>query len=171
MYWPPNVEGVLWFAQQVFPRVLREVPGAVLTIIGKNPPPALQDLARRAPGSVEVTGYVADPHGYLAETAAFAVPLLSGGGMRVKILDAWAWGLPVVSTTLGAEGIDVRPGEDALIADTPGGFAESCTLLLTRPALRKRIGAAGRAAVRERYDAGRVYDALNEVYAESLGSR
>jgi len=168
MYWPPNAEGVLWFAEQVLPRVLREVPDAVLTVIGKQPPAAVRRLADRFGASVEVTGYVADPLPYLAETAAFAVPLLSGGGMRVKILDAWAWGLPVLSTAIGAEGIDVRPGEDALIADTPGGLAEAARLLLTRPALRQRIGASGRAAVAERYDVRRVYAALSEVYQTVL---
>jgi len=169
MHWPPNAEGVLWFAEHVLPRVRRAVPDAVLTVVGKNPPPAVVGLARRYPGAVEVTGYVPDPTPHLAETAAFAVPLLSGGGMRVKILDAWAWGLPVVTTTVGAEGIDVRAGADALVSDTPEGFADGCQSLLTNPDLRRRLGEAGRAAVAERYDARRVYGALAEVYGGVLG--
>lgn len=165
MYWPPNIEGVMWFASHAFPHVLRAVPDAVLTVIGKNPPAAVRQLAERFPGSVEITGYVADPGPYLAETAAFAVPLLSGGGMRVKIIDAWAWALPVVSTAIGAEGIAVRPGTDALVADTPAGFAEACILLLTDPELRARVAAAGRAAVQRRYNVATAYRALEAIYA------
>lgn len=169
MYWPPNIEGTLWLADRVLAQVLAAVPDAVLTIVGKRPPAEIEALCARFRGNVEVTGYVADPAPLLAETAAFAVPLLSGGGMRVKILDAWAWGLPVVSTTIGAEGIDVRPGEDILIADAPSAFATVIIDLLRDPARRARLAAAGRAAVAERYDARVVYERLGAVYAGVLG--
>ncbi|MDX1523669.1 MAG: glycosyltransferase family 4 protein, partial [Anaerolineae bacterium] len=98
LHWPPNAQGVLWFADEVFPRVKAAAPEAVLTAIGKNPPAGLDREG------VEVTGYVDDPKPYLAETAVFIVPLHAGGGMRVKIIDAWSWALPMVSTTIGAEG-------------------------------------------------------------------
>ncbi|MCS7261517.1 MAG: glycosyltransferase family 4 protein, partial [Anaerolineae bacterium] len=127
MFWPPNVAGTLWFAREVLPRVLREVPDALLTIVGKNPPPEVRALAGP---NVAVTGYVADPIPYLAESAAFLVPLQAAGGMRVKILDAWCWGIPIVSTTIGAEGIAVRPGENILIADDAEAFAAAIIRLL-----------------------------------------
>ncbi len=121
LHYPPNAQGVLWFAREVFPQVLTQVPDAVLTVMGKQPPAALARLGLPS-GSLELTGYVDDPRPYLADTAAFIVPLLAGGGMRVKILDAWSWGLPVVSTTVGAEGIQLQAGEQILIADKPTDF-------------------------------------------------
>ena len=162
MFWPPNVEGTLWFARQVWPRVLPHAPEAVLTIVGKNPPPAVRALAGP---NAEVTGYVADPTPYLAESAAFLVPLHAAGGMRVKILDAWCWGMPIVATTIGAEGIAVRPGENILIADEPAAFAEAVVQLLREPSLGERLSANGRAWVEAHYDWRTVYAKWDEVYA------
>ena len=96
----------------------RVVPDARFVIIGKNPPEEVTALSN-GDGRIQVTGYVSDPSPYLVETAAFIVPLHAGGGMRVKIPDAWCWGLPVVSTPIGAEGIDVRAGQNILIEDSP----------------------------------------------------
>ena len=168
MFWPPNSQGVLWFAEHVLPRILDECPDAVLTVVGKRPPSEVRALERRFAGSVEVTGYVLDVLPLLQETAALIVPLLSGGGMRVKILDAWRWGLPVVSSRVGAEGIEVQDGIDIVLADTPEAFARALVVLLQQPNERERIGAAGRAAVEESYDAGRGYSGLHELYAPVL---
>jgi glycosyltransferase involved in cell wall biosynthesis len=159
LHWPPNSQGVIWFAQEVWPRVLARVPEAVFTVIGKNPP-SLAGMAQ----AVEVAGYVADPEPYLAETAAFVVPLHAGGGMRVKILEAWRWGLPVVSTTIGAEGIDYENGRDLLIADSPDAFAEAVVRLLCEWELAERIGQAGRRTVETHYDWRTVYRAWDAIY-------
>jgi glycosyltransferase involved in cell wall biosynthesis len=169
MFWPPNAEGVLWFAEKVFAQVLAAVPEARLTVIGKRPPASIAALAEGFGGAMEVLGYVPELQPYLEECAVFAVPLLSGGGMRVKILDAWAWQLPVLSTTIGAEGITIRPGEDIAIADAPEDFAAQTIRLLREPAEGARMAAAGRAALEERYDAARVYQALSPIYAKVLG--
>ncbi len=166
LFWPPNAEGVLWFADHVLPRVLEAAPDAVFTVIGKQPPAEVRSLVDRHPGSVEVLGYVEDVLPLLRETAVFVVPLLSGGGMRVKILDAWMWGLPVVSTTVGAEGIDVHDGSDIILADRPDEFAEAVIRLLTLPEERDRIGTAGRAVVEARYEASTVYAKLEHVYPQ-----
>ncbi|MCI0395214.1 MAG: glycosyltransferase, partial [Chloroflexi bacterium] len=133
MHWPPNGQGVTWFANQVWPLILEQVPEAIFTVIGKSPPAAVREPESKR-RNVEVAGYVADPLPYLAETAAFVVPLHAGGGMRVKILDAWCWGLPVVSTTIGAEGICYQDGRDLLIADSPEAFAQAVIRLLSEPA-------------------------------------
>lgn len=117
---------------------------------------------------MEITGYVANPGPLLAQTAAFIIPLLSGGGMRVKILDAWAWGLPVVSTPIGAEGIDIRPDEDILIAEEPAAFAANVATLLTDPARRAAVGMAGRRAVEVRYDRRVMDGVLTRVYRSVL---
>ena len=128
-------------------------------MLGKPPPPQVTRLE-----GVEAPGYVADLRPWLAETAAFVVPLHAGGGMRVKILDAWRWGLPVVSTTIGAEGLAARHGENILIADDAGSFAAATSALLRDDGLRARLSTGGRATVAREYDWRTVYAAWDEVY-------
>ena len=163
MFWPPNVEGVLWFAREVWPRVVDRVPDARFAIIGKDPPREVQELGTAAP-RVDVTGYVADPEPYLAQTGVFIVPLRAGGGMRVKILDGWCWGVPVVSTSIGAEGIDIEDGTNILIADEPAGLAEAVVRVLRDPALGEALRHNGRRWVEERYHWRRVYPEWDRVY-------
>jgi glycosyltransferase involved in cell wall biosynthesis len=160
LHWPPNAQGVVWFANQVFPQVRAEMPEAVLTVIGKNPPAGLNGEG------IEVTGYVSDLEPYLAQTAVFIVPLHAGGGMRVKILDAWSWGLPVVSTTIGAEGIHVQDGENALLADTAPAFAQAVIQVLRDPGLAGQMGHSGRQTVVEKYDWRVVYSAWDDIYCK-----
>jgi len=162
MFWLPNVEGVLWFAQQVWPQVRSQVPGVTFTIIGKRPPEAVRALATA--GGVRVTGYIADPRPFLEAAAAFVVPLHSGSGMRVKILDAWSWGLPVISTRTGAEGIRYIDGENILIADTPEQFAQAVVRVLCDPQLAQRLRENGRRWVETQYNWRRVYEAWDEIY-------
>ena len=265
MFWPPNVEGALWFAREVLPLVLREVPEARLTVIGKNPPAELKKLgtekqpqiktnhrltqmhtdrtrienkrnqcvsvshlwfqrnqrlsashlrfqSRRpvdrettdehrpqmnadkrrwdtdgkedqpvfirvpsvvpenaADGGIDVLGYVDDPTPYLEESIVFVVPLHAGGGMRVKILDAWCWGIPIVSTTVGAEGIEVRDGENILIADDAVAFAQAVVRVMTDPALARQLRDNGRKWVEQRYNWRTVYSKWDEIYNETTG--
>jgi glycosyltransferase involved in cell wall biosynthesis len=163
MFWPPNVEGVLWFAREVLPLVRREAPDARFVVVGKNPPPSVRQLAGEAAG-VEVAGYAPDPRPHLAQAAAFIVPLHAAGGMRVKIVDAWLWGLPIVSTPIGAEGIELHDGDNILIADGAAAFADATVRLLTEPALNARLRAAGRAWVEATYAWQTVYRRVDEVY-------
>ena len=164
MFWPPNVEGVLWFAHKVLPRVLAQVPEAQFVIIGKDPPQKVRDLDLQA-RNVQVTGYVPEPAPHLAETAVFIVPLRAAGGMRVKIVDAWCWGVPIVSTSIGAEGIAVRDGENILIADTPDTFAQAVVRVLQDPTLGERFRQNGRRWVEERYNWRRIYARWDDVYS------
>jgi glycosyltransferase involved in cell wall biosynthesis len=159
LHWPPNAEGILWFAQHAFPQVRAQIPDAMLTVIGKNPPAGLEGEG------VEVTGYVDNPLSYLAETAVFIVPLHAGGGMRVKILDAWSWGLPVVSTTIGAEGIETQHEQNILIANTAQDFAQAVIRVLKDPALAEQLEQGGRQIVSQKYDWRNIYTAWDEVYA------
>jgi glycosyltransferase involved in cell wall biosynthesis len=163
LHWPPNAEGILWFAREVWPRVIQQAPAAVLTVIGKNPPSILVQAASTST-NYDITGYVPDPAPHLSETAAFIVPLHAGGGMRVKIVDAWSWGQPIVSTRIGSEGLDYQDKENLLIADTAEDFAQSVISLLTAPELANRLGAAGRRTAEERYDWRKVYPAWAQVY-------
>ena len=166
MFWPPNMAGVLWFGRQVLPRVWAQAPDARFVVVGKNPPPEVQALA--ADPRIEVTGYVADPQPYLEAADVFIVPLFSGSGMRVKILDAWLWGLPIVATPIGAEGIARRDGENILIAPDAAAFADAVVRLLTDADLNRRLRAAGRAWVEARYSWQAVYRRVDEVYARLL---
>jgi glycosyltransferase involved in cell wall biosynthesis len=158
LHWPPNARGIVWFAKHVLPQVQAQVPDTILTVIGKQPPAELEE-----PG-IEVTGYVTDLRPYLDETAVFIVPLQAGGGMRVKILDAWSWGLPVVSTTIGAEGMAVQHEENILIADTADAFAQAVTRILQQPALGQKLGQQGRQTIMEKYNWLTIYPAWGEVY-------
>jgi glycosyltransferase involved in cell wall biosynthesis len=164
LHYPPNAAGIEWFVDKVFPQVLAEAPDAVLTVIGKQPPPRLKQLGI-PDANLEVTGYVADPMPYLEETAVFIVPLHAGGGMRVKILDAWASGLPVVSTTVGAEGIQILPGENILIADSPEAFAQATTHLMKNRQRGEYLAQAGRRWVEQHYTWRTTYRMWDQVYA------
>ena len=166
MFWPPNVAGVLWFAREVLPLIHQRLPQARFVVVGKTPPPEVQALA--ADPRIEITGYVADPTPYLAQADVFVVPLLTGEGMRVKILDAWMWGLPVVSTPIGAEGIEIQPGTSILIAAEASAFAEATCRLLTDQALNQQLRSAARSWVESRYAWQSVYSQVEQVYARLL---
>jgi glycosyltransferase involved in cell wall biosynthesis len=165
MFWPPNVEGVLWFAGEVLPRVLEQVPEAQFTVAGKRPPDAVRALAG---SNVDVVGYVTDPTPLLARSQVFIVPLLAGGGMRVKILDGWQWGLPIVSTTIGAEGIRTRPGENILLADEPRAFADAVVRLLKDSDLRNSLRENGRRWVEQEYNWRQVYSRVDSIYDDRI---
>ncbi len=166
MFWPPNVTGVLWFAREVLPLIWAKVPDARFVIVGKNPPAEVQALI--ADPRIQVAGYVADPLPFVQAADAFVVPLFSGGGMRVKILDAWLWGLPIISTQIGAEGIERRNGENILLADDAASFAEATLSVLTDPALNHRLRTQGRAWVEATYDWREAYARVDAVYEKLL---
>jgi glycosyltransferase involved in cell wall biosynthesis len=132
MDWLPNDDGIRWFTEAVFPRVRQRVPQATLTVVGRAPSADMQRLAARIPG-VTVTGSVPDVRPYLHRAALSVVPLRIGGGTRLKIYEAMAAGVPVVSTTIGAEGLPVRDGEHIAIADSPEAQAARIAGLLGRP--------------------------------------
>ena len=175
MFWLPNVEGVLWFGREVWPQVQARIPEATFTIVGKNPPNSIKMLnggglasGMKEAGSksqVHVTGYVPDPRPFLEQAGVFVVPLHSGSGMRVKILDAWSWGLPVVSTRVGAEGIHYRDGENILIADSAGQFAQAVVQILRDSGLAQRLRENGRRWVETQYNWRTVYEAWDGIYA------
>jgi glycosyltransferase involved in cell wall biosynthesis len=169
MFWPPNISGVLWFAKEVLPLIWQQAPVARFVIVGKNPPPEV--VALSADPRIAVTGYVADPTPFLAAADVFIVPLHAGGGMRVKILDAWLWGLPVVSTAIGAEGIALLDGENILIATDAASFAEATLRTLRDPSLNHKLRTAGRAWVSATYGWRSVYQAVDAVYARLLATR
>lgn len=166
MYWPPNIDGVWWFLREVYPLICSQRPDVVFDIVGSRPPQRLQALSGDGTG-VNVTSYVDDPMPYLKRAALMVVPLRAGGGMRVKILNALAQGIPIVSTTLGAEGIAVTPGENILVADKPGDFAVACLRLLNDPDGGKHLAHSGHVLVGQRYDYRRACVPLDDVYSKA----
>lgn len=134
MDWEPNIDAVEYFCKEIWPFVLAQVPGARFRIVGRNPDRRVQAVAS---SSVEVTGRVPSVLDHLREAAVVVVPLRIGGGTRLKIYEAMAAGKAVVSTSVGAEGLDVHHGRDIVLADSPAPFAESIVKLLRDPELRK----------------------------------
>jgi glycosyltransferase involved in cell wall biosynthesis len=171
LHYPPNADGIRWFLQEVLPQVQAACPAAHLTVIGKNPPADFSALAAVSAGRVEVTGYVPDLDPYFARAAVLVVPVRSGGGMRVRILEGLARGVPMVTTTVGLEGIDARPGEDILVADTSAEFAAALLALLHDPALQERLARNGRRLAETRYDSQSALTPFAQVYAAPLEAR
>ncbi len=166
MYWPPNIDGVWWFLREVYPLIRQQRPDVIFDIVGSRPPANLRALNENGIG-VNVTGYVADPTPYLQRAALMVVPLRAGGGMRVKILNALAQGIPIVSTTLGCEGIEVTSGANILVADSPDDFACAVLRLLNDAELAALLSANGRLLVEKRYDYRHACQKLDQVYAHA----
>ncbi len=169
MDYRPNADGVRWFVRDVLPLVRAAVPEFTLDVVGSSPPRAVRRLAR-VPG-VHVLGRVPDPRPWLRDAAIVVVPLRAGSGTRLKILEAWAAGRPVVSTTVGAEGLDAVHGRHLLLADDAPGFARAVRRLLADPGLRDRLARAGRTLAEERYGWPSIVRAVEEAHAEVQSRR
>lgn len=139
--YPPNVDGAEWFALEVLPLLRRRMRDPAVVLAGSGS----DKLMRLATDhGLDFTGYVEHFDDVYDDDTVVVVPLLSGSGTRIKILEAWARGLPVVSTSKGAEGLRAVPGEDALIADTPADFARACAEVARSSELRARLSQGGR---------------------------
>jgi glycosyltransferase involved in cell wall biosynthesis len=144
----PNADAMLYFCREVMPLIWRQVPAATLRIIGDSPPEAVRKLAC---DRIEVTGYVPDVHPYLRSSRVSVAPLRYGGGMKGKIGEAMAAGLPVVTTSTGIEGFGLTPGKDVLVADSPEQFASAVVGLLAEPAAYEAVRRAGRDFIAARF--------------------
>ena len=171
LHYPPNADGIRWFANEVFPRIQQSQPEATLTIVGKNPPADFLELAGRRPGTIRVTGYVPDLTPYMAESALMVVPVRAGGGIRVRILDAFARAMPVVTTTVGLEGIQAQPGRDVLVADGAADLAEAVIQLMQNEQLQGSLAQNGRRLAETKYDWQIVLKALDGVYGSIQAAR
>lgn len=169
MRYRPNAEGAKFFVERVFPLVEREMPGATVAIVGADPAPAVRELGQ-IPG-VTVTGTVDDVRPWLMAAQIIVVPLLHGGGTRLKILESFASGRPVVSTRTGAEGIAARDGSEIVIADEPSDFARAVVQLGTDEERRSRQANAAFELVREKYQWSTIGDALRAVQSHVVAER
>ena len=150
MDWMPNEDGMDWFVEEILPRIERAEPEATLTIVGRNPTARVKALAEGRP-RVTVTGTVADVRPYLEAASVVVVPLRVGGGTRIKIYEAMGMERAVVSTTIGAEGLDVQDGKHIILADDPAAFADAVVGLLRSPERAADIGRAAAMHVRTNF--------------------
>ncbi len=163
MSFQPNVDAALFLANEVFSEIRREYPEAELRFVGRNPDPRIQALAQTG---VVVAGAVPDMLPYLHAATVYVAPHFTGAGTRTKLLEAMAAGLPIVTTTVGIEGIDVQPGRDVLIADTAKDTIESLLTLLASADDRRRFGLAARRLAEARYDWNRCLGPLESIYRD-----
>jgi glycosyltransferase involved in cell wall biosynthesis len=159
MEYHPNISAVRFFRAEVWPRLRERWPRLVWRLVGKNPEAVKKYTSGDA--RIETSGPVDDAVRELARARAAVVPVLAGSGTRFKILEAWAAGIPVVSTRVGAEGLPGREEENILLADTGPAFAEAVSRLLASPALRERLGAAGRRLQVEEFTWDRAWEKLH----------
>jgi len=158
----PNQDGIVWFCTEILPRIRVSSPRKVkLTIVGFNPPPEVKAL--ESAGDIVVTGGVESVAPYYRESDIVIAPIRYGSGTRIKILEAMSHRRPVMSTALGAEGIDVTPGEDIMISDKPEAFAASCLELIKNLGQRQRVAQLGRRLIEEKYSDRIVAAAVNKA--------
>jgi sugar transferase (PEP-CTERM/EpsH1 system associated) len=150
MDWMPNEDAILYFCSAILPLIRERVPGVKLRVVGRQPSKRILAL-KDANSNIEVTGRVRDIRPYVHDARVYVVPLRIGGGTRIKIFEAMAMGMPVVSTTVGAEGLPVQDGKNILLADSPAAFAEATVTLLKNSSAREQIGNAARTLVEEHY--------------------
>ncbi len=165
MAYRANIEGVVWFAKHVLPSVVAARPQVKVWIVGKNPAP---EIRRLAGAHVEVTGYVDDVRPYLEAASIAIAPILSGAGIKNKVLEAMAFARPVVTTPVGGEGIPIDDGIHGFVRSTPEGFAQIIVELLDNPQLRGRAGSAARQLVIERARWDLAVERLLEVYERAV---
>ena len=162
----PNVEAILYFCREVWPRVKSEVPDTRLIIVGSHPTAEVTRLGNE-PG-VEVTGFVEDISDYLDPAMVFIAPMRKGFGMKGKILEALVSAKPVVTTSIGIRGADVIPGTHLLVGDNPRDFSAAVISLLRDPVLRENIARAGQKLVVDEYDWSKAAEQMDVLYDEML---
>ncbi len=162
MDYRPNVDGMRWFAAEILPKVVEQVPDARLYIVGQKPHRLLEPL--REQKNIEITGWVAEVQPFLQAADVYVAPLRMGSGTRLKILEAMASGCAVVATTTAASGLTAETRAALMIADGAEPFAQAVTLLLKDPVRRGRLGAAGHDAVQRSYDWSVLIPCLLDLY-------
>jgi glycosyltransferase involved in cell wall biosynthesis len=167
MDYRPNVDAVLWFANEIWPDILRSRPESTLAIVGQKPHVRLSSLAEQQ--GVTITGRVEKVQPYLQRSRIFIMPFRVGGGTRLKLIEAMASGLPIVSTTIGAEGFEVESGQQLILADEPSEFAQAILGLLADQGLSARLGEAAQRFA-EQYDWRRITPRFAQIYAAMLAN-
>lgn len=162
MNWHPNEDAVLYFLNEIYPKVKAEIPDVRFWIVGNQPPENVKRIARSDP-SVTVTGFVGDVRPYVLQSEVFVVPLRIGSGTRLKILEAFSMRKAVVSTAIGCEGIDVENGKNVFIADSADEFARRIVELCKDGVLREMLESNGRRLVEEKYSWDKIIEHLSRI--------
>ncbi len=157
----PNDHGILYFLENIFPLIVNQIPEAKVFIVGKDPS---KRLLKYASECVKITGFVDDVRPFMARGEVFIIPLLIGGGIRGKALEAMAMKIPIVTTSIGCEGIHLKHEDSALFADEPGDFADAVVRLFNDSALRKRLSDRAYSTAIDEYDWFRKGEEMNRVY-------
>ena len=171
MSWAANVDGIHFLLDEVFPILLRTRPNIRAVIIGRDPPAGLAQKIRKRRLNVTLTGFVGDIRPYVAQANVYVIPLFVGSGTRIKAFEAMAMGRPVVSTTLGVEGLNVTDGEHFARADDAEAFAGSILTLMGDAAMRARIAAAARRLMEDRFSWSSVAHQFEEICQRTLERR
>lgn len=164
--WLPNRDALRWFIDSVMPEILEAIPAVVLQVIGKNVP---DDLKLRGSKNIVFRGFVDDLQQAVQDSIAVIAPIRIGGGIRLKILESFAMRVPVISTTVGCEGIECSNGHDILIADDPGSFVKACQRLIGSPALRADIAGNAFRIAKEHYSWITIAKSLESIYSDCIG--
>ena len=160
--WLPNIEGLNWFLEQVLPKIIEKNPNAVVNIAGRNMP---QKIAQQASKNIKIWGEIDHAQTYMQQNGILIVPLLSGSGMRIKLVEAMALGKAIVSTSVGAEGVCGTHLEHYYIADTPQTFADACLKLLQNPEICTDLGKNAYFLAKTHYDNQKINAELCQFYA------
>jgi polysaccharide biosynthesis protein PslH len=168
MDWLPNEDSIRYFTAQILPLIRKSIPDIKLTVVGRSPFPGLIELGKRDPAII-VTGRVDDVRPYIERAAAYVIPLRIGGGTRLKVYEAMAMEKPLISTSIGAEGLPLSDGEDLLLADTPEDFAAAVVRVLRDRTLAQKLGARAATTVRERYGWDRVAERFADICRRAAG--
>jgi len=167
MGYPPNIMAMIYFCKSIFPLITREIPEAKLLIVGRYPSREILRLEETITG-VKVTGKVEDVRPYMSQSKIYVCPLISGAGIKNKILEAWASGKPIVATSLSCQGIEVSPGENVLIADDARSFADTVVNLLQDENLASKLAIKGREKVLKYYNWESKAKVLEEVFQRAV---
>jgi glycosyltransferase involved in cell wall biosynthesis len=162
MFYQPNVDAMLWFAEHCWPTIKAAIPGVRVVVVGNRPPPSLVALGKADP-AIEVTGRVPSVAAIIQTAAVAVAPMRSGSGMQFKILEAMACGVPVVATRIGQGDIGCTAGVDILVSDDGEAFARDVIALLQSAALREQVGSAGFAYVQKNHS----WDAINQRFEQA----
>jgi glycosyltransferase involved in cell wall biosynthesis len=166
MSYKPNIDAMLWFTKKILPLVLEELPDARLKIVGRNPVPEIQRLIHR--GNIEVKGYVQDLAEAIAASGLYILPMRLGSGIRSKLFDVFPLGKAIITTTIGAEGLELHHDQNCLIADTPQNFASACIRLMSHQKERKRLGSGVLHLATETYSQQTVTRIVRDTVREIL---
>jgi len=170
MDWLPNEDAIRYFTEAILPRVRERVPDVTLTVVGRKPYSSLLELQKRD-AAIEVTGRVEDVRPFMERAAAYIVPIRIGGGTRLKIYEAMAMAKPIISTTIGAEGLPVADGTEILLADSPEAFAAGVVRVLTDESFARSLGVRAAQTVRERFGWSKVAEKFASICADAIRLR